>query len=399
MNRQGLMPVYVRISKNGERINFASNLNIPQEGWDSKKQRAKGHNSLSVELNNYIDKIRGRLVEIKNSSQLTQNKLTLPLLKNILLGFNPGEKTLLELIKYHNEWAKDLVGIDLRIGTYKRYQVTEGKLKAFIKHRYGINDLLLSDIRSNFIKEFEYYLKTEDRNCQNTATKYLKILKKMMKVAVSNEWLAIDPFQTFRCTNTPTNRGYLSQEELETIEKKQFSSDRLEIVKDVFLFACYTGLSYSDVLKLTAKNIIEEDSKKMISVYRTKTNELCRIPLLSQASKILDKYANYPENAVKGKLLPIKSNQKLNDYLKEMADLCGISKKVTFHLGRHTFATTVTLANGISMEVVSKLLGHRNLRTTQIYAKMVDKRVQSEMTTLDDYLKSKNQAHENRNDN
>ncbi|MDP1809797.1 MAG: site-specific integrase [Sediminibacterium sp.] len=399
-NKQGLTPVYVRISVKGKRTNFASSYIIPQECWDSKKQRAKGNGDLAIQVNNFIDTAKGHWVEIQNSSNQAQKTLTPKLAKDLLLGKNPGEKSLLQLVQYHNERAKSLVGIELQIGTYRRYEVTKRKLLAFLKYQISAQDILLSEIKPKFINDFDYYLKTIDRISQNTATKYLKILKKIIKVAVTNEWMAKDPFQSFRCTNTQTNRGYLSQEELDTITNKQFVSERMTLVRDVFLFACYTGLSYCDVFKLSRANIITiDESKKMISVSRTKTNEYCRIPVLSQASRILDKYENYPECALKNKLLPVRSNQKLNEYLKEMAELCGISKKVTFHLARHTFATTVTLANGISMEVVSKLLGHKNLRTTQIYAKMVDKRVQTEMDGLELQFTNKNKEDAIRNNN
>lgn len=399
-NKLGLSPVYVRISVNGKRTNFASSYVIPQECWDSKKQRVKGNGDQALQVNNFIDLTKGRLVEIQNSSNLTRKQLTPQLAKELLLGNHPGEKSLLELVQYHNDRAKSLVGVELQIGTYKRYEVTKHKLSAFLKHQTCATDILLSDINPKFITDFEFYLKTVDHISQNTATKYLKILKKIIKVAVTNEWMVKDPFQSFRCSNTQTNRGYLCQDELDIIEKKQFESERMTLVRDVFLFACYTGLSYSDVFKLNRNHIsTTEGCKKVISVFRTKTNEHCRIPVLSQASRILDKYASYPECALKDKLLPVRSNQKLNEYLKDMAELCGISKKVTFHLARHTFATTVTLANGISMEVVSKLLGHKNLRTTQIYAKMVDKRVQAEMDGLELQFALKNKEHAVRNNN
>lgn len=219
----------------------------------------------------------------------------------------------------------------------------------------------------------------------------MKQLRTVVRFALSNEWLDKDPFEGFKCKTVVKDRGFLTGEELQTLETKEFGTERLKLTRDIFVFSCYTGLRYSDVEKLTKENLyVGNDAQVWLTIATTKTGERCNFPVLPKALAIIRKYENSPECTIKKKLLPVRTNQKMNEYLKEIADLCKIKKKVTFHLARHTFATTVTLANGVSLETIMKLLGHRSSRTTQIYAKMVDKRVAEEITTLKTVLTKNN---------
>ena len=389
-NQQGLCPLYLRITVQGQRKNLATPFGIPLTCWDNKKQKVKGKYELADCINNYIDLVKVQVHQLQNSSNLTRKQLTPLFIKQSLLGQNPDKKTLLEVVNYHNAKLKELVGKDVSIGTYKRYEVTRRKLQLFIRDVYSQDDILLEEIKYKFITDFEFYLKTKFKIDQNTAIKYLKQLKKIIKEAAANDWIEKNPFQYFKCVPVLRHRGFLTNEELSLIESRIFENERLNLVKDVFLFSCYTGLSYSDVEKLKRENIFKSaDNKEWIAIQRTKTKESCNIPVLPKAAAILKKYTTNPECCIKGKLLPVRSNQKINEYLKEMANLCGITKRVSFHLARHTFATTVTLANGVSMEVVGRMLGHRSLRTTQIYAKMVDHRVSNEMRKLETLLNTK----------
>jgi site-specific recombinase XerD len=245
----------------------------------------------------------------------------------------------------------------------------------------------LETLTVKFISDFEYYLKTADSLAQNTASKYLKILKKVIRCGVMNEWLKHDPFSTYRCKTDHVDRGFLSRLELKKIEDAVFSTKRLEEVRDVFVFCCYTGLSYCDVVRLTQDQITKgENGFEFIHAKRRKTGTESIIPILPRARAILDKYSSCPACTTLGKLLPVKSNQKMNEYLAEVATISGVSKKITCHLARHTFATTLTLENGISLESVSKMLGHTSQRTTQIYARMTERRIAEEITKIKDKI-------------
>lgn len=386
-NRQGLYPIYLRVTVKGIRANLSTPYAVPLTCWDSKKQRVTGKAATADIANAYIQLLQARIIQIQHDANLSQVKLTAQLVKQLLQGDDPSKKMLMEVVRYHNSRTKELVGTSVAIGTYKRYEVTRRKLEKFIRFMYGGYDIALDELNYKFIADFEFYLKTQAKLDQNTVVGYLKKLKTIVGQAVKNEWLAKDPFYGFKLTSVPKNRGYLTAEELSVIEAKEFQNERLALVKDIFTFACYTGLRYSDVEKLTKENVIQgPDMRPWLNVSTTKTNEQCMIPLLPKALELIHKYANNPECCHKQRLLPVRSNQKTNEYLKEIASLCGIPKRMTFHLARHTFATSVTLANGVSMEAVGKMLGHRNIRTTQIYAKMVDQRIANEMTKLQETL-------------
>ncbi len=220
--------------------------------------------------------------------------------------------------------------------------------------------------------------------------KYIACVKKMAIRALRNGWLQRDPFIGFNLALREVEREALTAEELETMAGKNFVTDRLAQVRDIFLFSCFTGLAYADLQKLRRSEISTGiDGGKWIFTRRQKTDTASRIPILPMAQEILDRYANHPQCKAKDKVLPILSNQKMNAYLKEIGDCCGITKRLTFHIARHTFATTITLSNGVPIETVSKMLGHRNLKTTQHYAKILDRKVSQDMQALKEKLLAK----------
>jgi len=277
--------------------------------------------------------------------------------------------------------------MDFVRATTRHYRVTEGKVRAFLKHQHHRSDIALSQLNHRFATEFEHFLKTEQALDHNTVMGHLKYLKKVANIAVTHDWLDKNPFQNFRCTTREVRREFLTPEELQLLAGKPFTMRRLAEVRDIFIFSCYTGYAYSDVLKLTPDHILTGiNGKKWIMTQRNKTDTKSNVPLLPQALAVLHKYAEDPECLAAGRLLPVKSNQKLNAHLKEIADVCGIKKPLTFHIARHTFATTVTLANGVPIETVSSMLGHKNLRTTQIYAKVVEHKVGEDMDRLEERL-------------
>ncbi|MCF0075706.1 site-specific integrase [Dyadobacter sp. CY261] len=285
---------------------------------------------------------------------------------------------------------EQLIGIDYAYATFQRYQTSLQRTENFLKWKFKVPDVHLADLNYQFISDFEFYLKTVCSCGHNSTMKYLSNFKKIVLICVKNDWLHKDPFFAYRMPKIGVDRVALSAEELLTIIKKKFITERLRLVRDIFVFSCYTGLAYVDVQKLRRSEIIIGiDGGQWLQIKRQKTESRSSIPLLPEAITILNKYENHPQCASTSRLLPVLSNQKMNAYLKEIADVCGIEKNIMFHLARHTFATTVTLSNGVPIESVSKMLGHRDLRTTQLYAKVIDSKISEGMKRLKDSLTDK----------
>ncbi len=304
----------------------------------------------------------------------------------ILIQINSTkQQTLLELFKKHNEDVKSLIGITKTKATYQKYAVTFKRVSDFIKKKYSLSDIPLTAINHMFISDFETYLMVDCKCNSNTTAKFTQFLKRIISIARNNGWIFHDPFANYRPQLTKVDRGYLTEEELKAIATKEITLPRLEQVRDIFIFSCYTGLAYIDVFNLKENNIRTSfDGNLWIMTKRQKTNVNSNIPLLEVPKMILEKYkGKLPE----GKILPVLSNQKMNAYLKEIGDLCGINKQLTFHLARHTFATTITLAKGVPIETVSKMLGHTSLKTTQIYARITDNKISQDMNILASKLK------------
>jgi site-specific recombinase XerD len=272
-------------------------------------------------------------------------------------------------------------------GTVQRYRTSLKYTVEFMKWKYGVADMDLKKINHEFIMEYDFYLRSVRRCANNSTVKYLKNFNKIIRIALASGWIDKNPFSNYRAKVKKVERVFLTSSGLSTMQKKPMASRRLSQVRDIFLFCCYTGLSYIDVHKLTTSQIIEGiDGKKWIAILRQKTNVRTRIPLLPQALALIDIYEHSAERRITGQLLPVLSNQKMNSYLKEIADVCGINKELTFHIARHTFATTITLLNGVPIESVSKMLGHTNIQTTQHYAKILDVKVSSDMAMLEEKL-------------
>ena len=268
-------------------------------------------------------------------------------------------------------------------GTVERYKITLRHIQNFLEWKYKVNDIAIDKIDFAFVMDFDFYLRTE-RKCQNNASvKYVKNFRKIFNICLDNEWVKTDPFKKYKSKTIIVDRDYLTELELRDIQTKKITIPRLDLVRDIFLFSCFTGLAYIDVQQLTNDNVaLGIDGDKWIFKNRQKTDTASKIPLLPMAQEIIDKYENHPVCKNENRLLPILSNQKMNAYLKEIADVCKINKDLTFHIARHTFATTVTLSNGVPLETVSKMLGHTNLKTTQHYAKILDKKISEDMMIL-----------------
>ncbi|WP_262707657.1 site-specific integrase [Sphingobacterium puteale] len=300
----------------------------------------------------------------------------------MLFGNTDDRKFIIQIFQEENDKMKELEGKGYAIGTIKRFETSLSHTREFIKWKYKCEDIEIRKLDYEFVKEYDFWLKTV-RNCsQNTASKYIRNFKKIVLHFIKTGWLRKDPFHQFKLVRKEVIKEFLTEDELERLLKKHFSISRLEIVRDIFAFSCFTGLAYTDVYKLKHNQFFNGvDGKKWISYQRTKTLSLTKIPLLFPAIQMIEKYTTNGIN-LDDKVFPCFSNQKMNAYLKEIADLCGINKTLTFHMARHTFATTVTLTNRVPLETVSKMMGHKSLKQTQHYAKIVDVKISDDMEHL-----------------
>ncbi len=290
---------------------------------------------------------------------------------------------LIQEFKTHNKKIRKLVGIDYAEITIKRYECITRHLSDFIQKKYDKEDILIKNVDQSFIEEFIFYLKKDKMLAQNTVIRYIKCLKKIINNAISNKWILKDPFNGIKLKAKKINREHLTEEELMRILQKRFTIPRIEIVKDIFIFSCFTGLSFIDVKELKPYNIeIDKNGDKWISVYRKKTNNHCHIPLLDIPLQIIEKYKNYPRSLNKNRCLPVPCNQNMNSYLKEIADCCEIPKQITTHTARRTFASIVTINNNIPIERVSKMLGHSDLRMTIEYTHIFDENLKNDMDKI-----------------
>jgi site-specific recombinase XerD len=382
------MPVYLRITINRQRADMSMHVAVSKSNWNSHSGCAIGNSKKIRDINSLLESTRSTIYEKFKYLRETGKNVTALSVKNAYLGIVPEEdkgKKLIELFEEHNDRFEQLVGIDYSATTLKRYKTTLKHTRNFIKQQYGVEDLYLSDLDHKFISDFEFYFKTTCNCAQNSTNKYIQNLKKIINLALANGYLTSNPFAGYKVRYKKVDRGFLTNEELNKIINLNLSIKRLEQVRDCFVFSCFTGLAYSDIQKLNHDHIVTgTDGGKWIKIKRKKTEVLSSIPILNVAQKILDKYKDYLYCQKRNVLLPVNSNQKMNAYLKEIADLCGIEKKLTSHIARHTFATTVTLNNNVPIETVSKMLGHSSINMTKIYARLLDKKVGLDMKHLND---------------
>ena len=376
-------PIYMRITVNGNRVDLSTHQFALQAKWDVKHGYLKGPKTDTRITNTALDNLRSKVLKIYNQLEVAGKQVTAELIRNALVGKTINRRGLVEVFKLYNYQLESKVGHGYSYGTLEKYKATCQKVENYIRYQYNRSDLFLDELDYQFITNYELYLKSEVKNKHNTVSKSVSFLKRIIRYSMNSGWLDKDPFLLFRCPYKDPQRAFLSQEELETLQNKKLLVNRLSIVRDMYVFSCYTGMPFSDMEKLTPADISTGiDGEKWIIYTRIKTGIRAPIPLLPMPLSIIDKYKNYPVNLNKGKLLPVYSNQKINGYLKEVAVVCGINKNLTFHTARHTFATTVTLSNGVPIETVSKMLGHTSIKTTQIYSKVVDSKISEDMKSL-----------------
>jgi len=375
--------VYLRITVDGHPVEWSTKMKWYEDRWDQEKCRATGNKQDAQTINSFLDSLENKIFKARKRLIDDDEFITAEVLRDVVTGKSGNRKLILEVFTQHNSDMEKLIGKDYADGTLTCFSTTYDHAKAFILWQYGAEDKDIRKLDYYFMERFSFWLKTVKGCNHNTTMKYVANFKKIVLICVKNKWLPADPFPDFELSRKAVYRQPLTQTELNKIIKKDFQNDRLRHVRDVFVFSCYTGLAYADVKKLTSSEIITGvDGKLWISTYRQKTETQCAIPLLPVAKQLVDNYANHPKCANELKVLPTLSNQKMNAYLKEIADLCGIDKLLTFHLARYTFATTITLSNGVPIETVSKMLGHTTLKQTLHYAKILHTKISADMAPL-----------------
>lgn len=386
-NNLGQVPIYLRVTVDGERFEMSSTKFVEPSKWSNDQNKVRGNSEEARLINSHLDNLKVKVFLAERALLNKDFVIDVTSLRNELMGVKVKAHTLIPIFQDHNDRVEALVGQEFAPGTLERYKTSLSHTKEFIKWKYSKRDIDIKDINHSFITDYEFWLRTVRKCANNTTVKYIKNFKKIIRICIANGWIDKDPFINYKAKLIEVERDYLLQEELDTIYYKDFQVARLNLVKDIYIFSCFTGLAYIDVKQLKKENLtIGIDGNKWIFTHRQKTDTASKIPLLPVAEEIIEKHANHPQCLNENKLLPILSNQRMNSYLKEIADVCRINKELTFHTARHTFATTVTLSNGVPIESVSKMLGHTNIKTTQHYAKILDKKVSHDMEQLKEVL-------------
>ncbi|MDM1444659.1 site-specific integrase [Myroides odoratimimus] len=377
--------IYARVTVNGQRTEISLKIKISSLLWDSVRGKLKGKSNEVNKINEHIERVRSLITDSYHTLIQQKKVVSIGTVKTMFLGMDDSQMSVIKLIEYHNTISLG----KLTQGTLKNYTATTKYIKKFLFSNYNRNDIFLNELNYKFIFDFESYL----RSCKpihshqplsnNGIMKHLERVKKLVNLAVTMEWIEKDPFSKFKLKYEKTSRSFLSRAELDILVKKRFKREQLQAVLDMFLFCCYTGLAFIDIFELKPSNIVVgSDNKLWIFSQRVKTKITIQVPLLPEALKLIEKYKCNSSAMELGKIFPVISNQKMNAYLKQIGSVCKINKNLSFHMARHTFATTLTLNNGVPMESVSKMLGHTAMRTTQIYAKVLEYKLSEDMENL-----------------
>lgn len=382
-NKKGEAPVFMRLTINGERADASIKRVIEPHAWNSAKGKANEKSRGGKDLNLYLDAISANILRIQRDLELDKKEVSAQIILNRYLGKEQSDRhTLMEVFRAHNEKCRALSGISLAPGTVIRYETSLRLTEAFLRTTYKKEDCYLDEITHQFVEDYDFYLRTIRRCCHNTTTKYLLNFKKIIRIALAKGWMKKDPFAQVHFHFEPVEREFLEKQELKVLLNKEITITRLAQVRDIFCFCCLTGLAFMDVQQLKPEHLVADIHGKIwIRKARQKTKNMCNIPLLDEAQKIIDRYRDHPYCQTHGVLLPVCSNQKMNSYLKELADICGIRKNLSTHCARHTFAT-LTLASGATIDNVAKMLGHANVNMTRRYAKVLDSSIMRDMEVV-----------------
>jgi integrase len=395
--------VHVRVTVDGVPRETSTKRKWDANRWDQKAERATGTKEDARSFNFFLDSLVTMINRFKIDQHNQGRSITARSIVDFIKGEHQSRVKVLEEFKKHNERLDALVKkdehkrklkehgiitdceeeIEYAPGTYQRYEITRRHVQNFILYKYKVEDLEFRELNYEFIKDFEFFLKTVKKQANNTALKYISNFRKVVNDAIDKDIIAADPFARFKGKRTRAKKRALTKSELQLIERKEFASQRLSMIRDIFIFQCYTGLAYIDIFRLKRTDIKQGfDGNQWIMNRRQKTDTITDIPLLPKALELIEKYKDHPTCISEGTVFPVKSNQKMNEYLKEISVLCGVSANLTVHKARHTFATTVTLANGVPIHVVKHMLGHRSVKQTEDYARTEQAAISSEMIKL-----------------
>lgn len=389
-NDSKIRTVYFRITVDGIPKEASTKRKWDITRWDQKMERAVGSKEDAKSLNFFLDSLTLKINEIKTEMMYSGKSITAEKVMDQVLGRTAPKIKVLEEFQKHNDEMQALLGRGYAEGTLDRFTITKNHLTSFIKFKFKKDDYEFEDLNLEFVKDFEFYLRTV-RNCSNNTTlKYIANFKKIVIRAIDKELLAKDPFKNFKSRKTKLVKKPLTTQELYELERHYFTTDRLNVVRDVFVFQCYTGLAYIDAYQLKRTDIKDGiDGNLWIMSERQKTNSTTNIPLLPQALNIIEKYKDHPLCVQRGTVLPVSSNQKMNEYLKEVAHLCGFPFTLNTHMARRTFGSTVTLNNNVPIHVVKELLGHASVKQTEAYAITEQASIGREMSLLNKKLNKK----------
>jgi len=382
--KNGEVPVMLRVTVNGLRAETSVNVKVDPSRWSALAGKLIGDTRRDDELNARLDTIRLRVMKVHRQMELDGEPITAQRIIDKYLGREDKPVImLLDIFREHNERCRKLSGNGMAPGTVERYDTSYKHTAAFIAYQYHKPDVPVTAVDHRFITDYEFWLKTERKCCHNSATKYLKNFKKIIRIALANGYIAKDPFANIKFRLDEVDKDFLEDHEIKAIMEKPIAITRLSQVRDAFVFCCFTGLAFSDMKGLKPEHIVRDNNGALwIRKKRQKTGNMCNIPLLDPAKAILDRYKDHPECITKGVLLPALCNQKMNAYLKELGTICGINKEITTHTGRHSFGTSVALANGVSIENVAKMLGHSSTNMTRHYARVLDKSIMRDMAVV-----------------
>lgn len=378
--KSGETPIMLRISIQGQLAEIQLKRTVNPLLWNQKKERCTGKDAASLEINRYLESVKLRLFDIHRTMEQEGKFINPAEIKRQFLGLNEEHNMFFQVFQEHIDKCRELIGKDYAKVTISRYDTCLKYFREMALKKYHLKDIPLREVTHAVIQDYMHFLKTEKNLAENTLIRYMKVIKKITNMAIANDWMTKNPFINIRFHEPEVHKEFLTKEELTVLWKKKFEIPRMELVRDAFLFQCFTGLAFIDLSGLKPEHLVEDNQGNLwIRKARQKTNVMSNVPLLDIPLQIIEKYKGHPLCRKNGTLLPVLSNQKMNSYLKEIADCCGIKKKLSTHTGRYTFSTVVTLANNVSLENVAKMLGHTSIRMTQRYAKVLDSSILRDM--------------------
>lgn len=385
--QKGPIPVYLRITVDGVPKELSMKRTFDPQRWNKDACRAIGSKEDARSLNEFLDMVQAKVYDARRKLIESGTQVTSSGLMDIVSGKDQRGKMLLLIFQEHNNRMKSLIGKDYAKGTYKRFETAYKHTQSFIRWKYKQDDINIYALNSDFVNELAFWFKTVRHCAHNTTMKYIANIKKVVLMCVDKGLLTKDPFASFNLSLEENDPVFLAKEELQRIIRKEIAGPRLQSVRDIFVFCCFTGLAFIDVKQLKRSEVcIGIDGQYWIQKNRQKSNEPSKIPLLPITLRILDKYKDHPACVVKDVLLPVLSNQKYNSYLKELADICNVDKNLTSHTARHTFGTTVTLSNRVPIKSVKEMMGHKHIKQTLHYARVLPIKLSEDMQQLKERL-------------